>query len=67
MNAKPRLPEEWAERLLARAEAQRDALLQGARLLVAAAPPHMTYRNAKEREAYAKLRAAIAKAEGSAS
>lgn len=42
-------------------------LLEAANLLMAAASPYMTHRNAKEREAYGALRAAIAKANGSTS
>lgn len=39
-------------------------LLAGVGMLLDAASPNMTHRNAKERDAYAKLRAAIAKAGG---
>ncbi len=38
---------------------QRDLLLEAAALLLDAGSPHMTHRNAKERLAYQKLRAAM--------
>ncbi|WP_374607150.1 hypothetical protein [Thermomonas sp.] len=41
-------------------------LIRGADMLLASAPPHMTPRNAKEREAYKRIRAALARLKGGA-
>lgn len=41
-------------------------LIEANRSLLASASPHMTHRNAKEREAYRAIRAALARVEGAA-
>lgn len=51
----------------ARLIAQAPAFYAAAVALLAAAAPYMTHRNHAERDAYAALREAIAKADGSAS
>lgn len=50
---------------LGEAREQRDALVAAATMLLDAESPHMTHRNAKEREAYKALRAAVIAAGGS--
>lgn len=55
-----------AEKLAAEVSAFAAALVSAAKLLLEAKPPHMTYRNAKERKAYELLAAAVAKIDGAA-
>jgi AmiR/NasT family two-component response regulator len=56
-----------AEKLADELAAFSAALVNAARMLLKAQSPHMTHRNASEREAYALFRAAVAKIDGGAS